>query len=815
MAQESYVMNKVLTKIMTTEGYPTEADKEKNGIAWYKEDSYQGRNNKIEVLLSSASKGFTGNAGRPDFVIDCPNFYIVIETKGIEKTNNHKHSRFSDVNRYINRNAIRNDDVYDTTVISNRECAIDEALYYATFLNSEKDVIAIAASGDGNDKNFRWTSFYLPKDKNLSYLYLLEDCGLNGSFKTIKDYKRMIYKALGYEEKLYQEVYEGLRQYADACAKFLNTNGIDESDRLGLVSAVILALTNKESKLFELVQDRSNLDADDVLKALISTQKPYGVIIKDELPIEKMETLTSYFEGLLRKPKLGTNIQVKNGKEVNAEVYFAENKEKTNSIISRLTYSLYKFIIAEYEVYQSSKLDVMGTFYSLFLQYAKADAKKGVVLTPKHITELFCDLAEYYSEQKLTENTQVLDICTGSGGFLIAALNRMDKNIEDNMSLSEKQKEERKRKARENCLVGIELKDSMFVLAYANMRFHGDGKSSLYNGSSLYNSQDILANGKTFEQILVDKYRGSEDLSNLEKIKACGPDIGLINPPYEEDVFEFISSMLTYLKVGAIGIAIVPINTQATNSEVTAKKNALLEEHTLLASILMPPTLFAGVRGSGAATSTCILVFRAHCPHREFLNRGGLTYLADWSVDGFKMVKKHGRFEQNNKWYKESEGYKDMYMADLKKVCGERENILSSLYQKDIHNASAIKSIRKPIHKYSHTDRIEKVDKDGNPIYKKDLVIKRDKAGNIIYKKSKGVITDKPQTTSIFVLDENGNKIPDFDEIEVFINEDWNILDYVETDYKEMTDDDFIKTLMNFNLFKYMKENDLLFSEED
>ena len=54
----------------------------------------------------------------------------------------------------------------------------------------------------------------------------------------------------------------------------------------------------------------------------------------------------------------------------------------------------------------------MGEFYTTFLRFTKGNAKeKGIVLTPKHITELFCDIAEYYSDKKFDEHTRIIDIC--------------------------------------------------------------------------------------------------------------------------------------------------------------------------------------------------------------------------------------------------------------------------------------------------------------------------------------------------------------------------------------------------------------------
>lgn len=805
MSCEQHVKGIILDKIRTTKGYPNRQDvKSKEDIAWYAENSYKFFDPKLKMLLDKATKTMTKeNLGKPDFTIDTPEFYIVIETKGLE--NGKKHSRFENVTSYINPEAKSNDEIYDVNLIKQRKCAIDEALYYATFLNTEKHVIAIGASGTYDDNSFRLTAFFLPKGKMLSDLRIIEDGGINDTFNTVEGYRRIVYKSLGYEEKLYRVIYEDLRIYADKMAKFLNTNGVDENDRLGLVSAIALALTNKESDLYKKVESGNKLEItpDEVKNALLSETKPVGLIIKDELPTEKRNILKSYFLALLNKPILVRNVKIKEGKEINTDVYFEDYRGKTDKILSRLTYSLFKYIVKVYDVYQSSNIDVMGSFYSLFLQYVKADVKKGVVLTPKHITELFCDLAEYYLQEKLSYRTRVLDICTGSGGFLIAALNRICQNIDNDLSLNENKKNEYKEKARKRSLIGIESKDSMFVLAYANMRFHHDGKSLLYFGSSLReDNMPLDDDDKTFEQIVAGWYTGEEDLTLEEKIEVSGPDVGMINPPYEEDVFEFIDSMLYYLRKDGIGIAIVPINTQCTNSEVTEKKNKVLKNNTLLASILMPPTLFKRVRGSGAATSTCILVFKAHKPHKEFIDNGGLTYLADWSNDGFKFIPKHGRFEEDDKWYDSEKGYRKLYLEDIKNNHAEKDYILSSNYHKDIKEEDANKSIKKPIHKFVKTVETEKKDKKGKVIYRKKRIEKKNEKGEIQYDKR-----GNPKYIFIEEKDENGNLIPEVDKKEVYANEDWNILDYVKTDYSELQTDDFIKTMLDYNLFLYMNDN--------
>lgn len=71
------------------------------------------------------------------------------------------------------------------------------------------------------------------------------------------------------------------------------------------------------------------------------------------------------------------------------------------------------------------------------------------------------------------------------------------------------------------------------------------------------------------------------------------------------------------------------------------------------------------------------------------------------------------------------------------------------------------------------------------------------------------------QYSYVDAVDDNGNRIPETNDIEIYLNEDWNILDYVKTDYNELKEEDFIKTLLDYSLFSYMKENNLLFDEEE
>ena len=84
-----------------------------------------------------------------------------------------------------------------------------------------------------------------------------------------------------------------------------------------------------------------------------------------------------------------------------------QTKRKIISLIDGVDGNIRKFR-KTYKYY-----DVFGEFYIEFLRYAYNDKKLGIVLTPKHITELFCDIAG------VSKESVVFDNCCGTGGFLI------------------------------------------------------------------------------------------------------------------------------------------------------------------------------------------------------------------------------------------------------------------------------------------------------------------------------------------------------------------------------------------------------------
>lgn len=643
--------------------YPTEQDKLENGIIWFKEDSYKGVYGYewITDTLNKASKNQKKlSAGTPDFIVYKINDNIIqiIECKG--KTT--YHSSLEDISEYS---------VYGYgTEDETKNYAINGVLYYASYFCDKYDVVATAVSGQSKTE-LKVTSFIWPKRGTISDIEILEDGTIQECFSTLEDYKDTIKVVLDRDAEEHEKVKKELRKYTLACATFLRANGIEDNLKAGFVSAIILGLTNKESDMFKMVeQNISNIKSsktkkfNDTLGRKAVEKLKYalygegeknsishinGIFDIDNIPEGKRKSLKKFYDfQLLSKDELN-NAPKQQGN------YFKYG----DTVLSACIYSLYENVICVLEHYQG--IDVMGEFYTTFLRFTKGNAKeKGIVLTPKHITDLFCDIAEYYGE-KLTENTKIIDICCGTGAFLISSLERIRKNI-NNRSITNEQKKEAYSIAQKNSLIGVEKDPSMYALAYANMRFHGDGKSNLFNCSSLLSDSynPIDTSGETY--INGDIVHLSDALEHFGEI-----DVGMINPPYSlaknddkkvkerqypegtpndvkiqkgQDELDFIASMLHYLKKGGIGIAIVPMSCAGNSGEKIRKK--ILENHTLLACMTMPNQLFFD---SHVGTATCIMVFKAHIAHNE----EKAVFFGRWLDDGFKVIPHNGR-KDTGKW---------------------------------------------------------------------------------------------------------------------------------------------------------------------
>lgn len=365
-----------------------------------------------------------------------------------------------------------------------------------------------------------------------------------------------------------KELHEALRNYGQ----------LGDSEKPLIVSAILLALC-----------DEGNFNIDNLTGNEIKTD---GQKIFDS--IENYMALVNVSPTTKKEKVLGQFTMIKDRTILNT---IDTRLQKTP--LKYYTEYLKKNILAS--VKANNTEDVLGRFYGEFVRYGSTDGQTlGVVLTPNHITELFCDLIA------IKPADIVLDPCCGTSGFLIAAMHKMVEQVKTAKEINAIKKEQ---------LHGFEIREDMFSIATTNMILRGDGKSNLENADFLRQNATELQN-KNFT-------------------------VGFINPPYSQakgkdtahlSEINFIKHLLDSLAIGGRCVAIVPQSTMVgkTKEDKLIKKQ-LLEKHTLEGVITLNKTTFYGV-----GTNPCIAIFTAHQPHSvkkhcKFIN---------FEDDGF-VVKKH------------------------------------------------------------------------------------------------------------------------------------------------------------------------------
>nr|WP_176705479.1 N-6 DNA methylase [Arthrobacter sp.]AXV46525.1 type I restriction-modification system methyltransferase subunit [Arthrobacter sp.] len=553
----------------------------------------------IRTALSKASKSGKGNAGYPEFIItspDTPDMVVVVECK-------------ADVRKHDSTNRDQA-----------RDYAVDGVLHYARFLSPKYTVICIAVSGDARSNE--WSFFVMPKGTTDAKQLLSPQGAPVGQMIGMND----LIRAASFDPNVQRQREIDLIAFSMEMHEFMRDEAeLEEKEKPLAVAGTLIALKNEIfAKSYEAYSAR------ELPEFWIQSIKK--VIQEADLPNAKLTNMTQPFTGIQVHPELSKPTK-------------GYPKGLLNEIVTMLAEKVLPFITVYHD------FDVVGAFYGEFLKYTGGDGKGlGIVLTPKHVTELFSLIAN------VTKDSVVLDNCAGTGGFLISAMNQMMKS-----ATTEAEVEAIKKKQ----LIGVEQNPTMYALAASNMILRGDGKANLYQGSCF-------------------------DTAITQGVKAHKATVGMINPPYaksKEDLHElrFVEHMLDGLAKGGTGIAIVP--TSCATASI-AQKRDLLKRHTLEAVMSMPSEVFYPV-----GTVTCIMVFTAHVPHTTSNKKSWFGY---WRNDGLVKVKNLGRVDRNDQWPKIRDHWVEMFRnrevhsgeSVLQKVTAEDEWVAEAYMETDYSGLS-------------------------------------------------------------------------------------------------------------------------------
>lgn len=656
----------------------------------------------INKILSVSSKNGMGNNGKPDhvYVNEDKKILILVEDKTNIVSHSSKRIKPSYVDSCILKSIMNSQikkkkekiPVFSTENSFNPvKYAVDGIIWYLSFFKQKnikdellKDflldwrIIGIAISGDIDEVYNHKIDTFVLIENNIQSVNINELVHEN---EYINLHNNLI------EENLIQNI--------SSSSKKINAQlrHVDSQKRPILLSACMISLLEYEN--------------DDVDNSFIKQYKSWkSRSIALHIPTRVNDILKA--EGI---PSEKRNV-------ISAELGFMKYDKgltETTVLIDILD-ELRTNVISKFQI--SSNYDIIGKFYEEFLRYAGvANVKKGIVLTPHHITTLFTDLIP------ISPDDVFLDPACGTGAFLIAGMNKLmnihkkiqqekssilltkisdleDFNllnvIETVKSINESLPDD---KPYYDWILYSDIEKNSLIEAISRSKnFDKNSIESIViqerklQSQSVYNKikteqligfevnptmyslsiSNMIFRGDGKSQIFYEDYfsgKATRELNKLEK-RGIKPTIGFVNPPYggkdnkknpTKKEIQFLEQLLQ--SVSKYVVMISPLSTLFSENSI---RNNILQKNTLKYVINMPQDLFE----PNASTNTAISVFEVGVPHE---NKEVVFY--DLQDDGFVLSKSKGRTNAYGNWknIKEEmlnrlfEPYNPNYRSELEK----------------------------------------------------------------------------------------------------------------------------------------------------
>jgi type I restriction enzyme M protein len=536
-----------------------------------------------EALKGRAKTENKTNFGKPDFSLTKYQVPVVIENKlGLQKL------------------ALETKDGIKFDEKSIQNYAVNGVLYYATgMIASSKyhEAIAIGIAGD-SDEAIELKVYYVYGSGEHSFK-LLQNVTTLDFLENNKTFDEFYNNATLTEDEKHEILINSqakLQKYAKSLNKLMHNHNITAPQRVLYVSGMLLSMQNVLDADGNKIQD--GLIPED-LKGIQTESKRDGVQVVNQIkeflkardiPSDKQSLMLSSFSEISKDAQ--RDEKTKLDKEVSKLIDGDASSNK--QVFTFIYHNIFLSIDA-----MAGHLDIMGEMYSEFLKYALGDGKEiGIVLTPPYITKMMATILN------VNQHSKVMDLATGSAGFLISAMEIMTLDAESAYGKKTTAAESKIEGIKKTQLLGVELNAEMFTLAATNMILRGDGSSNIYKGSTFNTPEKLYKDFKANRLLL--------------------------NPPfsYTENGMPFIAFGLDKMEKG--GLAAIIIQDSAGSGKAVKTNQAMLKKHTLIASIKMPTDLFQPMAG----VQTSIYIFESHKPH-DFEKT---VKFIDFRNDGFKRT---------------------------------------------------------------------------------------------------------------------------------------------------------------------------------
>lgn len=362
---------------------------------------------------------------------------------------------------------------------------------------------------------------------------------------------------------------------------YKNEEGLGESDRVYLVAASIIATLGIPNKVKPLEKEDlphsleiGNRDGDIMMRKITAFLK------EKSIPEEKRNMIVRTLQNTLTTESIN---KVESGETQLSRVF--------GKIVDNL--GIY------YKIGLTT--DFTGKLFNEMYSWLgfSQDPLNDVVLTPSYVARLLVRLA------RVNKDSYVWDFATGSAGLLVAAMNEMLIDAKHKIhSPEELIQKELQIKAEQ--LLGLEILQSVYMLAVLNMILMGDGSSNILNEDSLRDFDGRYGYGKTDVKFPANAF--------------------ILNPPYSAEGcgMIFVERALNMMQGG---YAAIIIQNSAGSGKAKEFNKRILKRHTLLASIKMPIDLFVGK----SSVQTYIYVFKVSESH----DKKQVVKFIDFTNDGY------------------------------------------------------------------------------------------------------------------------------------------------------------------------------------
>ena len=341
---------------------------------------------------------------------------------------------------------------------------------------------------------------------------------------------------------------EVLAERADEINRLLRESGVKDDARPGVVGAIMLALWQSGGLI---------------------RKEPEHILIDINQACGK-----AFWKA--KKPDLAASLRVDEANEK-----LAVKARRIAAILERLNVTV---LTAEH--------DYLGQLYETFFHYTGGNTI-GQYFTPRHVAALMADLVD------VALDDVVLDPACGTGGFLIASMNR----VVHEHKLSRSQMVQMVKKN----LVGFDSEPVTAALCVANMILRGDGSTGIHRGDA-FTDEDYPINKAT---------------------------VVLMNPPFPHKKTDtsperFVERALEGLVQGGRLAVIVP-RSLAVKKDKRSWREGILKKNTLDGVIRLPDQLFQPY----ASVYPAILLLTKGVPHPA----NKKPFFARIENDGFRRKK--------------------------------------------------------------------------------------------------------------------------------------------------------------------------------